>query len=366
MATQQITGRQIADNSITNAKVDASAAIASTKLATWAADRNAGGNKLTNLANGTAAGDAINKGQLDAAVTASAAGLAIKAPVRVASTANVAGSYSATGGTSARGQFTGMSNAIDGVSLAANDRVLLKDQSTGAQNGWWVVTTLGSGSNGVWDRAPDADSDEEVTDGTYTFVGEGTANAGKSWVLTTNEAIVLGGGSGTALTFTQFGAGSAYTADETTLTLSTAEFQIKTGGVGTTQLADDSVTQAKIADDAVGADQLASNAVVTASIVNANVTAEKLASSAVETAKIASNAVTGAKISFLAQTVSETPNGAITAFTMSGTPTAASLIVWVRGVRQRPTTDFTFSGATLTFTTAPDTGDDVAVFGMVA
>ena len=54
-----------------------------------------------------------------------------------------------------------------------------------------------------------------------------------------------------------------------------------TGTIATAQIADDAVTQAKIADDAVGADQLAADAVVTASIVDDAVTADKLANTAV-------------------------------------------------------------------------------------
>lgn len=119
MAVQQITGRFIRANTLRNSHLAADAAIASTKLASFTADRDAGNFKITNLADGTAATDAVTKQQLEAAVTASAAGLAVKTPARVASTANVSGTYAATGGASARGQFTAMPNSIDGVALAA-------------------------------------------------------------------------------------------------------------------------------------------------------------------------------------------------------------------------------------------------------
>ena len=65
-----------------------------------------------------------------------------------------------------------------------------------------------------------------------------------------------------------------------------------TGTIATSQIADDAVTQAKIADDAVGADQLAANAVVTASITDANVTTAKIANDAVTADKLADTAVT--------------------------------------------------------------------------
>ena len=118
------------------------------------------GNQIvSNVAAPVGANDAANKAYVDAM----SVGLDLKASVRVASTANVAGTYSATGGTSLRGQFTAMPNTLDGVSLAAGNRVLLKDQTVGAQNGIWIVTTLGTGANGVWDRGPAFDSDAEVT-----------------------------------------------------------------------------------------------------------------------------------------------------------------------------------------------------------
>lgn len=161
--------------------------------------------RLTNLAAPTADSDAATKAYVDAARS----GLDVKASVRAASTANVAGTYTAAGGTSGRGQLTAMPNAVDGVTLAANDRVLLKDQTTGAQNGIWVVTTLGTGADGVWDRASDFDADAEVTSGAFSFVEEGTTNDNTGWVLTTNNPITVGGASGTALAFAQFsGAGS--------------------------------------------------------------------------------------------------------------------------------------------------------------
>lgn len=171
------------------------------------ADLSINSHKLTGVSTPTAGTDGANKSYVDSVAT----GLDVKASVRVASTANLAGvTYTATGGTSARGQITVAPNTLDGVTLAANDRILLKDMTTGAANGIWVVTTLGTGANGVWDRATDFDADVEVTAGAYTFVTEGTANADSGWLLTTNDPITIGGSSTpTALVFAQFtGAGS--------------------------------------------------------------------------------------------------------------------------------------------------------------
>lgn len=164
--------------------------------------------KITGLADPTAAQDAATKNYVDNVAT----GLDVKTSVRAASTANVSVTYTATGGASARGQITAAPNTLDGVSLAANDRILLKDQTTGAQNGIWVVTTLGTGANGVWDRATDFDQDAEVTSGAFTFIEQGTTNADSGWVLTTDNPITIGGASGTALTFVQFSGAGQITA----------------------------------------------------------------------------------------------------------------------------------------------------------
>jgi hypothetical protein len=116
-------------------------------------------------------------------------------------------------------------NTLDGVTLAAGNRLLLKDQTTGAQKGIWVISTLGTGANGVWDRATDFDTDSEVTSGAFTFVEEGTVNAGRSYILVTANPITIGGGSGTALTFTQSNAGQTYIAGNG-LTLTGATFDV--------------------------------------------------------------------------------------------------------------------------------------------
>lgn len=192
--------------------------------------------RITNVATPTQATDAVNKSYADSLSN----GLDVKASVRAASTANVTVTYTATGGTSARGQITAAPNTLDGVSLAANDRILLKDQNTGAQNGIYVVSTLGSGSNGVWDRATDFDADAEVTAGAFTFVEEGTTNADSGWVLSSNQPIVIGGASGTALTFVQFSGAGQITAGAG-LTKSGNTLDVASTGGGSLTITADSI-----------------------------------------------------------------------------------------------------------------------------
>ena len=131
--------------------------------------------KITGLAAGVADTDAANKGQVDAAQ----AGLDAKDACRVATTANITLSGE---------------QAIDGVTTTT-DRVLVKNQTSGLQNGIYVS------ASGAWARSTDADANAEVTSGLYTFITEGTANGSTGFVLTTDDPITVGT---TALTFSQF------------------------------------------------------------------------------------------------------------------------------------------------------------------
>ena len=110
-----------------------------------------------------------------------------KASVRVVSTSNV-------------NLSGGAPTSVDGVTLVANDRVLVTGQSTGSQNGIYRVKTLGTGSNGTWVRSKDADTNDDVTAGIVIMVTEGSSNADKQFKLTTNDPITVGT---TALTFTE-------------------------------------------------------------------------------------------------------------------------------------------------------------------
>ena len=141
--------------------------------------------KITGLLDPTSAQDAATKNYVDA----TRQGLVVKDAVRAATTANITLSGTQT---------------VDGVVLIAGNRVLVKDQSTGSQNGLYDV------SASAWTRTSDSDAPTgELTGGSFVFVQEGTANADSGFVCTNDGAVTVGT---TALTFTQFSGAGQITA----------------------------------------------------------------------------------------------------------------------------------------------------------
>jgi hypothetical protein len=139
------------------------------------------------------------------AAVASAVGLSssLKAPVAAATTANITLSGTQT---------------IDGIAVSAGDRVLVKDQSSAAANGIYVV------ASGSWSRATDVDTGAELL-GASTFVLGGTTNGSKTFVNTNSGTITLGT---TAVTFADqtsvaaVTAGAGLTKTGTTIDIGTA------------------------------------------------------------------------------------------------------------------------------------------------
>lgn len=176
------TGSATASGARTNLGVPATTAVMLLSGAqAMTGNMDLGSNRIVSLADPSGAQDAATKAYVDAV----ASGLDLKASVRAATTANITLSGAQT---------------IDGVSVVATNRVLVKDQTDPTENGIYTAAA------GAWSRSTDADSNLEVTPGMYTFVEEGTVNADSGWVLTTDGAITLGS---TSLAFTQFsGAGA--------------------------------------------------------------------------------------------------------------------------------------------------------------
>lgn len=138
--------------------------------------------KITGLGAPTTDADAVTKAYADNL----RAGLRLKDAVRVATTANIALSAAQT---------------IDGVVLAAGDRVLVKSQTTASENGIYLV------SAGAWTRTADADTVEELQDGTTTFVQQGTSLANTTWTQVDTLASLA-----TAQSWVQQGAATSYLA----------------------------------------------------------------------------------------------------------------------------------------------------------
>jgi hypothetical protein len=81
-------------------------------------------------------------------------------------------------------------NPVDTVTLADGDRVLLKDQTAGAENGPYIAKTATDPT--TWERASDVNEDADVESGLTVKVKEGSANVNKEFTLTTNDPITLG------------------------------------------------------------------------------------------------------------------------------------------------------------------------------
>jgi len=196
VADSAITSAKIANDTIVNADINSAAAIDQSKISGLTTDLAAklalaggtmtgaiamGTNKITGLGTPTDGTDAATKNYVDSA----AQGIDWKASVRAATTAAVTLASDLENG-----------DTLDGVTLATGDRVLVKNQSTGSENGIYVVK-----ASGAPDRSTDADAGAELTSNFAVFVEEGTVNADQGYTLTNNGSITIGT---TALVFTQF------------------------------------------------------------------------------------------------------------------------------------------------------------------
>lgn len=99
------------------------------------------------------------------------AGIAIKTPVRVCTTANIV--------------LNGILS-IDGVTVAVGDRVLVRNQTDPIDNGIYAV------SSGDWTRTVDFDQLGEVVKGTSVYINEGTLNGAREAFVTSSDPITPG------------------------------------------------------------------------------------------------------------------------------------------------------------------------------
>ena len=122
-------------------------------------------------------------------VDSTAQGLDVKDSCKVATTANITLANTQT---------------VDGVSLAANDRVLVKDQSTASENGLYKVVDGGS-----WTRTDDLATGADAA-GAFTFVEQGSTYSDVGFVCSSNKGSAVTGTNN--LAFTQFSGVAGVTA----------------------------------------------------------------------------------------------------------------------------------------------------------
>lgn len=383
MASTQINGgTQIQSGTITNTQISASAAIATSKLqdgslflksdgsVSMTADLNLNSRKVTNLAAPTNPNDAATKTYVDSI----SQGLDVKASVRAATTAALAANTYSNGAAGVGATLTANANgalaAQDGVTLIAGDRLLVKNEAAGANNGIYTVTQVGTGALPyILTRATDSDSSTStpprVSSGLFAFIEEGTTQSDQGWILTTINPITMGT---TALTFTQFtGAGEI------------------TAGNGLTKAGN---TLSVVAGNGIDGTFPGGAVVVKAADASLNVSASGVKITSGTSGQILVNSAGGIPTSVTmggdativaAGTVSisggitnhkitrETPGGTIngsnTAFTLANTPLSGTEELYLNGVQQDAGAgnDYTISGTAITMLAAPLSGDKLRV-----
>jgi len=224
-----------------------------------------------------------------------AAGLSWKQPVNAATTANIT--------------LSGL-QTIDTVSLVAGETVLVKNQSTAADNGIYVV------SAGAWTRSPGADTWNEFL-GAIVFVLSGS-QAGSAWYCTAQPGGTLGV---TAINWSNFSVSSTYTAG-TGLTLAGTQFSITPVGTAGTY---------------------GSASSVPVFVTNASGQVSSVTNTAI--------AIANTQVSGLGTMSTQNANAvAITGGTINGTTVGATTAAAVTGTTITANTQFTGAGTGLTGT----------------
>jgi hypothetical protein len=166
-------------NFVTESGATARTSLGLGSIATQAANNvSISGGAVTGLGSPSASSDAATKNYVDQAV----AGLRTRTIAECATTANV----NLTNGLEA-------GDSIDGVTLVAGDRVLVKDQSTASENGLYLAVSSGAAS-----RDPEHDSIAELSGG-MVVVNQGSTNDNKIFLCTTDNTGSVGS---TSITYT--------------------------------------------------------------------------------------------------------------------------------------------------------------------
>jgi len=212
------TSIQIAETQITDGTILARVGSNETITGNWTFNNPVVG------ADPTVASNFATKQYVDNAV----AGLTWKTPVLVATTANIT--------------LSGL-QTIDGVSVTAGNRVLVKNQNTTSQNGIYVA------ASGSWTRATDFDSVTPIDEinGAAVFVTTGSTQSDTGWTETATVVTV-----GTdPITFVQFSAAGAYTAGAG-LSLTGNTFNVGTASSSRIVVNVDDIDLATVTDSGTG------------------------------------------------------------------------------------------------------------------
>lgn len=348
---------------LTDTEVASGAAINITKLNktviaadgsnTFSANQSMGSNRLTSVADPTNPQDAATKNYVDSNLQ----GLSPKASVVAATAAVLPANTYANGTLGVGATLTATSNAaltVDGVSVSSGNRVLVQNEAAPANNGIYTVTQVGSGSLPyILTRTTDANIAADIP-GAYVFTEAGTVNAGAGFVVATAGPFTMGT---TAITFTQFSgageitAGTGLVKSGNTISIN-GPVSVANGGTGNSSLTAYAVMAA--GTTSTGALQQVSGLGTSGWVLTSNGAGALPSWQAAATSK-----------TFNRQTVTGAINGSNTSYTLgvSPNPTGSEQIIQ-NGLILNPGSgnDYTISGATVTFLTAPATGDIVQAF----
>ncbi len=210
---------------------------------------------ISNLTNPSSAQDAATKAYVDGVLS----GLSIKQSVQLATAAALPTNTYLSGviTITATGVLT-----VDGVTVALNDRVLVKDEVAQANNGIYLCTVAGAiGVSAVLTRATDSDSGAEIL-GSFTFVEKGTVNMNSGFVNINTSVPTIGS---TSINYTQFSGAGQITAgdglsksantlsanvDGSTLEISSDNLRVKDGGITDAKIAT-GIDAVKLADGSI-------------------------------------------------------------------------------------------------------------------
>jgi hypothetical protein len=220
----QISKEQIKNNAVDQTKLDGSANFSfSGQVRYTGSDTNTQG--------------IATRGYVDSV----AAGLDPKDSCKVATTANITLSGTQT---------------IDGVAVAADDRVLVKDQSTASQNGIYICAA------GSWSRSSDMAAGSDAAGASF-FIEQGSENGDLGFVCTSNKGSAVVGTNNLSFSIffgqsnTEAGAALSKTGnrldvqvDDSSIEVSSDALQVKASGITNAMLAG-SIANAKLANSSV-------------------------------------------------------------------------------------------------------------------